>query len=201
MHFQTALFATLFIFVATVYGQTVDDTGSTTLSTRRSGTPTQTPYASSVTAAAVPSSTRESSEYFPPGVSYDDPMNLGSTQQNNDANGGGAGKSTAFMGGGIGAQIGIIAAVVLLAIGLFVGIVVYYFHRKKQWEKEVKRRSQLPPNAKLIIDKKTGEVRLADRSSSASRVGAEELERGGLKVGKIQGEVKPGFFKMLLGKF
>jgi len=135
-------------------------------------------------------------------VSYDDPSQGGGDATiANDKNGGGAGKSTAFMGVGVGAQIGIIAAVVVFAIALFVGTVVYYFHRRKQWEKEVKRRSQLPPNAKLVWNKKTGEVSLADRSSSASRMGLEELEKGGHKVGKIEGEVKPGFFKMLLGKF
>lgn len=118
-----------------------------------------------------------------------------------DRDGGGPGQSTAFMGGALGAQIGIIAAIVVLAIAMFIGIVIYYFRRRKQWEREVKRRSALPPNAKLVVDKKTGEVRLADRSSTASQVGLAELEKGGHKVGQIEGEVKPGFFKMLLGRF
>lgn len=104
------------------------------------------------------------------------------------------------MGVGVGAQIGIIAAVVVVALALFIGIIVYYFHRKKQWEREVKRRSALPMNAKIIVNRR-GEVKLADRSSSASKVGLEELEKGGHKVTAIEGEVKPGVWKMLLGKF
>lgn len=121
--------------------------------------------------------------------------------QGSDSDGGGAGRSTAFMGGALGAQIGIIATIVVLAIAMFVGIIIYYFHRRKQWEREVKRRSALPPNAKLVIDKKTNEARLADRSSTASKVGLAELEKGGHKVAQIEGEVKPSFLKMLMGKF
>jgi hypothetical protein len=141
----------------------------------------------------------ESSEYYPPGQSYDD-GSYGSSNTIDDSDGGGAGKSDAFMGVDVGAQIGIIAAVVVIAIAIFIGMVVYYFQRKKQWEKEVKRRSALPPNAKLVVTK-TGEVRLADRSSTASKVGLAELEKGGIRVGAIEGERKPGVFKMLLGKF
>jgi hypothetical protein len=142
----------------------------------------------------------ESAEYYPPGQSYDDGGYGSSSNTIDDSDGGGAGRSDAFMGVGVGAQIGIIAAVVVVAIAIFIAMVVYYFHRKKQWEKEVKRRSALPPNAKLVVTK-TGEVRLADRSSTASKVGLAELEKGGMKVGAIEGERKPGVFKMLLGKF
>jgi len=158
--------------------------------------------ASSVVPSATPSETREASEYYPsePGFSYDDEGTVGNTQQVSDSDGGGAGNSDAFMGVGVGAQIGIITAVVVAAIALFIGIVIYYFRRKKQWEREVKRRSALPMNAKIIVNRR-GEVKLADRSSSASKVGLEELEKGGHKVKAIEGEVKPGIWKMLLGKF
>ena len=145
-----------------------------------------------------PTQTVESGAYYPNGGGSNDDSML---PQGSDSEGGGAGRSTAFMGGALGAQIGIIATIVVLAIAMFVGIIVYYFHRRKQWEREVKRRSALPPNAKLVVDKKTGEVRLADRSSTASQVGLAELEKGGHKVAQIEGEVKPSFFKMLMGKF
>lgn len=156
-------------------------------------------HSSIVSASSSPTpTTRESAEYYPAGTNYDDSDDP--TGLNSDADGGGAGKSDAFMGGGLGAQIGIITAVVVIALALFIGTIIYYFHRRKQWEREVKRRSALPMNAKIIIGR-NGEVRLAERSSTASKVGAEELEKGGHKVPKIEGEVKPNMFNMLLGKF
>ncbi|KAA8910038.1 hypothetical protein FN846DRAFT_905285 [Sphaerosporella brunnea] len=158
-------------------------------------------HASTVVSSASPSeTTMESSEYYPPGQSYNDGSGYAGAGTVNDNNGGGAGRSDAFMGNDVGAQIGVIAAVVVVAICLFIGLVVYYFQRKKQWEKEVKRRSALPPNAKLMVTK-SGEVKLADRSSTASKVGLEELEKGGIKVPAIEGERKPNVFNMLLGKF
>jgi len=169
--------------------------------------PTRTTASSSSVVSSAPTSskTRESTEYYPsgPGISYDDDDAAGTvrgSQPVSDSNGGGAGNSDAFMGVGVGAQIGIIAAVVVVALALFIGIVIYYFHRKKQWEREVKRRSALPMNAKLVVGRR-GEVMLADRSSTASKVGLEELEKGGHDVKAIEGEVKPGVWKMLLGKF
>ena len=176
---------------------------ATTISTTVSHTASVHPtiVSSSTVSAPVPSETRESSEYYPTddGQSYDtQPGDVG--YHSNDSDGGGVGKSDAFMGAGIGAQIGVIVGVIVVAIILFVGIVVYYFRRKKQWEREVKRRSALPMNAKIIVTKK-GEVKLAERSSTSSQVGLEELEKGGHKVGNLEGERKPGIFKMLLGKF
>ncbi|KAF8243079.1 hypothetical protein K440DRAFT_614656 [Wilcoxina mikolae CBS 423.85] len=205
--FRTSIVVLLAAAASTCFAQSptsITRPRSLSLSAEETKTATATVKTTEVSyvASPTPSSTRESSEYFPPGVSYDDPTQAGGDPTiANDKNGGGAGKSTAFMGAGVGAQIGIISGVVVLAIALFVGTVIYYFHRRKQWEKEVKRRSALPPNAKLVWDKKTGEVSLADRSSSASKMGLAELEKGGHKVGKIEGEVKPGFFKMLLGRF
>ena len=185
------------------FAQDAETTGSQSTALVRSthtsrATGTVASAATTVSLTVSQSPTRESTAYYPAGSDYDDTDSDAVT--NPDADGGGAGKSDAFMGVGLGAQIGIIAAVVVIAIALFIGIIIYYFHRRKQWEREVKRRSALPMNAKIVVGK-NGLVRLADRSSSSSKVGAEELEKGGHKVSKIEGEIKPGFFNMLLGKF
>ena len=152
---------------------------------------------------ATPLETLESSGYYPSlggDASYDD---LPTNQAPNNPPKGGEGKSEAFMGIGVGAQIGIIAAVVVVAIALFVGTIIYYFHRRKQWEKEVKRRSQLPPGAKLKVNKK-GEVEMISPDSEMALAGGEKL--GGSMTSTtvnavVIGEKKPGVWNMLLGKF
>lgn len=48
-----------------------------------------------------------------------------------------------FMSMSLGAQIGIIVAVVVVALTMFGGAVAYYIRRRKTWEKEMIRRSTI----------------------------------------------------------
>lgn len=59
------------------------------------------------------------------------------------AKGNGGESKGSFMSMKLGAQIGIIVAVVVVALSMFGGAVWYYLHRRKVWEKEMIRRSTI----------------------------------------------------------
>ncbi|KAI5778109.1 hypothetical protein EDC01DRAFT_635081 [Geopyxis carbonaria] len=113
----------------------------------------------------------DGSEYYPsePGRSYDDDPNAA---QSTVSTGGNDGSSTTFMSMSMPAQIGIIVAVVFCAVAMFVGSVLYYFYRRRQWEKEVQRRSQLIISKSKPVPKNISEESLGGRGSTTTTISA-----------------------------
>jgi len=84
-------------------------------------------------------------EYYP-GGGYDE-QDLPSEYTHKEGAGAAGTESNSFMSMPVPAQIGVIVAIVVVAIALFVGAIMFYLHRRRAWEAEVKRKSQmhLPP--------------------------------------------------------
>lgn len=164
---------------------------STSISLNPSTTPTST--ASSVTVSTEPTpgpitgpgSTSESAEYYPstPGQSY------GSDNTGTDSTDGATGKSDNFIDIPLGAQIGIISAVVVVGVAGVIGCVLWYLRRRRQWELDV-RRSTIP---KLAVNSRgeftvgtNGDIpvrapKLRAPSSSADSFDDLALEKGNVK--------------------
>jgi len=94
------------------------------------------------TAAPAPGATiDDGSEYYPSGSDYSDDQSITSAEDAGQYDGSNDGKAQPFMGLSKGAQIGVIVAVVLVGVTGLGGLVFFYFHRRRAWEKEVARRS------------------------------------------------------------
>ena len=121
------------------------------------GAPTNTPVPSVITVTSpvleptpspVPDPSTESSEYYPttPGQSYDnnnDPNSIIDETKQEENNAGASGKSDTFVNIPLGAQIGIISAVVVVGVAGMVACVLWYLRRRRQWELSG-RRSTIP---------------------------------------------------------
>ncbi|RPB00541.1 hypothetical protein L873DRAFT_1804956 [Choiromyces venosus 120613-1] len=119
------------------------------------GAPTNTPVPSVITVtspvhdpspSAVPDPASEGTEYYPsvPGQSYDTgPNSLPDETKQEETNAGAAGNSDTFVNIPLGAQIGIISAVVVVGVAGMIFSVLWYLRRRRQWELSG-RRSTIP---------------------------------------------------------
>jgi len=126
-----------------------------TITSTSVGVPTNTPVPSVITVTSpvlesspspVPDPSTESSEYYPstPGQSYDsDPNAIIDETKQEENNEGASGKSDTFVNIPLGAQIGIISAVVVVGVAGMVLSVLWYLRRRRQWELSG-RRSTVP---------------------------------------------------------
>ncbi|CUS12978.1 unnamed protein product [Tuber aestivum] len=117
--------------------------------------PTATPVPSVITVTSpvldstpspVPDPASESSQYYPstPGQSYDnDPNAIIDETKQEENNEGASGKSDTFVNIPVGAQIGIISAVVVVGVAGMVASVLWYLRKRRQWELSG-RRSTIP---------------------------------------------------------
>lgn len=108
--------------------------------------PVHSPSSTTSNAGSEPTVRTDGKGYYDSETSYDlvDPMTAGADLEEDGTNKGNGGESKgSFMSMGVGAQIGIIVAVVVAALSMFGGAVWYYLHRRKVWEKEMIRRSTI----------------------------------------------------------
>ncbi|PWW80722.1 hypothetical protein C7212DRAFT_289693 [Tuber magnatum] len=131
-----------------------------TITSTSVGAPTNTPSVITVTSpvldstpSPVPDPASESTEYYPsaPGQSYDnDPNALIDETKEEENNEGASGKSDTFVNIPLGAQIGIISAVVVVGVTGMIASVLWYLRKRRQWELSGRRSTiaRLSVNAK-----------------------------------------------------
>ncbi|CAZ83366.1 unnamed protein product [Tuber melanosporum] len=125
-----------------------------TITSTSVGVPANTPAPSVITVTSpvvesspspVPDPASEGTEYYPsaPGQSYDDDDPNALIDETKESNEGASGKSDTFVNIPLGAQIGIISAVVVVGVAGMVLSVMWYLRKRRQWELSG-RRSTIP---------------------------------------------------------
>jgi len=155
----------------------------TTLSLVSAGpTPSSTSSATpAATTSSFPSSgatVDDGSEYYPAGADYSNDPSITAAENANYNDGSNDGTAQPFMGLSKGGQIGVIVGVVLVGILGLGGLVFFYFHRRRSWEREVARRSTMMMGQQHVIITEHGEFVRAN-SYSAAVAGAAGTKKSG----------------------
>jgi len=134
---------------------------------------------SSATPAATTSSFPSSgaSSYYPGEKDYSNDPSITAAEDANYNDGSNDGTAQPFMGLSKGGQIGLIVGVVLVGILGLGGLVFFYFHRRRSWEREVARRSTMMGQQHVIITEHGEFVRA--NSYSAAVAGASGTKKSG----------------------